>query len=101
MRLDRRMRRCIDVVERLPSEFLLNAGGYSHTSIALHDALKSVPVPAIEVHLSNPEAREDFRRVSRIAPACVGKVCGFGAESYLLALQGLVGYVERARTSRH
>ena len=74
---------------------LLNAGGYSHTSIALHDALKSVPAPCIEVHLSNPEAREEFRRVSRIAPACVGKVCGFGAESYLLALQGLVGHLAR------
>ncbi len=69
---------------------LLNAGAYTHTSLALYDALRSVNVPAIEVHLSNPEARESFRHVSRIAPACVGKVCGFGAESYLLALGGLV-----------
>ncbi len=69
---------------------LLNAGAYTHTSLALYDALRSVNLPTIEVHLSNPEARESFRHVSRIAPACVGKVCGFGAESYLLALQGLV-----------
>lgn len=69
---------------------LLNAGAYTHTSIALLDALRAVGLPCVEVHLSNPEAREPFRRRSRVAPACVGKVAGFGADSYLLALEGLV-----------
>lgn len=69
---------------------LLNAGAYTHTSIALLDALRGVALPCVEVHLSNPEAREPFRRHSRIARACVGKVAGFGADSYLLALDGLV-----------
>ena len=69
---------------------LLNGGAYTHTSIALHDALKAVSVPCVEVHLSNPEAREEFRRESRLAPACVAKVTGFGADSYVLALEGIV-----------
>src|SRR5690606_32219617 len=69
---------------------LLNAGAYTHTSIAIYDALRAVDVPCVEVHLSNPHAREKFRHRSRIAPACVGLVSGFGGESYLLALSGLV-----------
>jgi 3-dehydroquinate dehydratase II len=69
---------------------LLNAGALTHTSIALADALVAVGLPCVEVHLSNPEAREMFRRRSRIARACVGKVSGFGGDSYLLALEGLV-----------
>ncbi len=69
---------------------LLNPGAYTHTSIAIYDALKAVALPCVEVHLSNPDAREAFRRRSRIAPACVGRVMGFGPESYLLALEGLV-----------
>ena len=69
---------------------LLNAGGFTHTSIAIHDALKAVSVPCVEVHLSNPDAREAFRRRSRIAAACLGRISGFGGESYLLALEGLV-----------
>ena len=76
---------------------LLNAGAYTHTSLAIYDALRSVNRPAVEVHLSNPEAREAFRHVSLVAPACVGKVTGFGAESYLLALTGLVAHL-RARS---
>ncbi len=69
---------------------LLNAGAYTHTSIALHDAIKASELPCIEVHLSNPDAREAFRRRSRIAPACVGRVAGFGGDSYVLALVGLL-----------
>jgi len=69
---------------------LLNAGAYTHTSIAIYDALRSVTVPCVEVHLSNPDAREVFRRRSRIAPACFSRVAGFGGDSYLLALTGLV-----------
>jgi 3-dehydroquinate dehydratase-2 len=69
---------------------LLNAGAYTHTSIAIFDAIKASGLPTVEVHLSNPEAREPFRRRSRIAPACVARVAGFGARSYSLALEGLL-----------
>jgi 3-dehydroquinate dehydratase-2 len=73
---------------------LLNAGAYTHTSIALLDAIRASGVPAVEVHLSNPEAREAFRRRSRIAPACVGKIAGFGLQSYVLGLLGLLAYLD-------
>lgn len=66
---------------------LLNAGGFTHTSVALHDAIKSIATPVIEVHLSNPHAREDFRHVSMIGRAAKGTVAGFGALSYILALE--------------
>ena len=69
---------------------LLNAGALTHTSLALFDALKAVALPCVEVHLSNPEAREAYRHASMVAPACIAKVSGFGADSYLLALDGLV-----------
>jgi 3-dehydroquinate dehydratase II len=65
---------------------LLNAGGFSHTSVALHDAVKAISVPVVEVHLSNPQARESFRRRSLIAAAARGTIAGFGALGYELAL---------------
>lgn len=65
---------------------LLNAAGFTHTSVALHDAIKAVSVPVIEVHLSNPHAREPFRRKSLVGEAAHGTISGFGALSYLLAL---------------
>jgi 3-dehydroquinate dehydratase II len=74
---------------------LLNAAAYTHTSLALYDAIKAVEVPCVEVHLSNPEAREAFRHASRIAAACVARVAGFGGDSYLLALEGLIGRLAR------
>ena len=66
---------------------LLNAGGFTHTSVAIHDAIKGVKTPVIEVHLSNPHARETFRHVSLIGQAARGTIAGFGALSYLLALE--------------
>ncbi|KQM93682.1 3-dehydroquinate dehydratase [Sphingomonas sp. Leaf22] len=66
---------------------LLNAGAYTHSSIALHDAIKAVKTPVIEVHLSNPHSREDFRHVSFVGRAARGTVAGFGALSYLVALE--------------
>jgi 3-dehydroquinate dehydratase-2 len=72
---------------------ILNAGAYTHTSIAILDAIKASGVPVIEVHLSNPDAREPFRRRSRIAPACLARVAGFGPRSYELGLLGLLHHL--------
>jgi 3-dehydroquinate dehydratase II len=77
---------------------LLNAAAFTHTSLALFDAIKAVALPCVEVHISNPEAREAYRQTSKIAPACVAKVSGFGADSYVLALEGLVRWLARRRT---
>lgn len=66
-----------------------NAGAYTHTSIALHDAIRAISIPVIEVHISNVHAREEFRHHSMIAPACKGVICGFGPSSYILALHAL------------
>lgn len=74
---------------------ILNAGAYTHTSIALHDALRAVGLPAIEVHLTNIHAREPFRHTSMIAPACIGVISGFGVDSYQLALHALKAYLDR------
>lgn len=68
---------------------ILNAGAYTHTSLALHDAIKAVPTPVVEVHLSNVYARESFRRHSFIAAACKGVISGFGLDSYRLAVEAL------------
>jgi 3-dehydroquinate dehydratase II len=70
---------------------ILNAGAYTHTSLALRDAISAIKIPVIEVHLSNTAARESFRHTSMIAPVCVGSIAGFGWRSYLLGLQALVG----------
>ena len=75
---------------------LLNPGAYTHTSIAIHDAIEASALPCVEVHLSNPDAREPFRRRSRVARVCAGRVAGFGADSYELALDGLVRILARA-----
>ena len=70
---------------------ILNAGAYTHTSIALHDAIKAVTTPVVEVHISNVHAREAFRHVSMLSAACRGVVIGFGLDSYRLALESFIG----------
>ncbi len=77
--------------------FVVNAGGYSHTSVALRDALAAVARPFVEVHISNVHARESFRRESMLAPVALAVVAGFGADSYTLALRGLVGHLRNSR----
>lgn len=68
---------------------ILNAGAYTHTSIALQDAIRAVPAPVVEVHISNVHTREEFRHKSMISCACRGVICGFGLDSYRLALEAL------------
>lgn len=75
---------------------VLNAGAYTHTSIALQDAIRAVEVPVVEVHISNVHRREEFRHRSMIAPACVGVICGFGMDSYRLAVEA-IGRLENER----
>ncbi len=70
---------------------VLNAGGYTHTSVAICDAIRAVPAPVVEVHISNIHAREEFRHRSMIAPAVAGSVIGFGLDSYRLAVEALIG----------
>ena len=85
----------IDIIHRAgfdPSVtgIVLNAGAYTHTSLALHDAVKAIERPVIEVHISNIASREEVRRRSMIAPACLGTIAGFGMDSYRLGVEALL-----------
>jgi len=84
------------IIDKIANSFenvegiIINPAAYTHTSVAIHDAIKGVGVPTIEVHLSNIHAREGFRHTSCTAPACMGQICGFGFDSYKLAIDALV-----------
>ena len=84
----------VDAIQQAKGNYdylVINAAAYTHTSVAIRDAVEAVEIPAIEVHLSNIHAREEFRHHSYLAPVCVGQICGFGQYSYLMALQYIVG----------
>lgn len=84
----------IDALQRAEGQcdgVVLNAGGYTHTSVALRDAVSAVAVPVVEVHISSILAREEFRQVSLLAPVVVGSIMGFGLESYRLGVEALLG----------
>jgi len=77
---------------------VLNAAAYTHTSVALRDAISAVSIPTIEIHLSNIHAREKFRNESIIAPVCKGQISGFGGYSYILGLEAAINVIEIAKT---
>jgi len=90
----------VDCIHKALGKFcgiLINPAAYTHTSVAIRDALSAVKIPAIEVHLSNIYTREEFRRHSLISPVCIGQIAGFGLNSYLLGLQALIDFVDRAK----
>ncbi len=90
----------VDAIHRAREEhqgILINAGAYTHTSIAIRDALAAVKIPTVEVHLSNIYRREEFRHHSYIAAIAIGQISGFGVESYRLGLQALVSYLQQQK----
>ncbi len=72
---------------------VFNPGGYTHTSVAIRDAISAIQIPVIEVHVSNPQAREEFRHISLVSAVCLGTIAGFGWYSYVLALHALTNYL--------
>lgn len=89
----------VDAIQNAPEQhqgILINAAAYTHTSVAIRDAISAVKLPTVEVHLSNIYRREEFRHHSFIAPVAIGQISGFGADSYLLGLQALVRHLRAA-----
>lgn len=87
----------IQEARRQAGGLIINAGGYTHTSVAIHDALKVLTIPVVEVHLSNPGVREEFRHKSLVSPAASGVIAGFGPLGYRLAIQAVVALTEQKR----
>ena len=88
----------VDWIQQALGEFdaiVLNAGAYTHTSVAIRDAIKGTGIPTVEIHLSNVFSREDFRHKSYLSPVCIGVICGFGAESYTLALDAIANFKKK------
>ena len=90
-----------NIVDRIQScksiydGILINAGGYTHTSVVIRDAIAALQIPTVEIHMTNIHAREEFRHTSLISGVCIAQVVGFKEQSYILALEGLVGYLKR------
>ena len=89
-----------EIVEKIHSAkdtfdgLIINAGAYTHTSIAIRDAIASIDIPAVEIHMTNIYKREEFRHLSYIAPVCIGQISGFGINSYKLGLEAVVNYLK-------
>lgn len=89
-----------EIVDKLQSSkgnydgILINAGGYTHTSVVIRDAIAAINIPTVEVHMTNIHAREEFRHTSLISGVCIGQVVGFKEQSYILALEGLVSFLK-------
>lgn len=89
-----------EIVEKIHSAYnttdgiIINPGAYTHTSVAIRDAVAAVAVPTVEVHMTNIHSREDFRHNSLIAPVCIAQISGFGADSYKLGLKGLINHLQ-------
>lgn len=94
-----------EIVEKIHAAYnnadgiVINPGAYTHTSVAIRDAISAVNIPTVEIHMTNIHAREDFRRKSLIAPVCIAQISGFGVESYKLGLKGLADYLKTTATA--
>ena len=80
---------------------IINAGGYTHTSVAIHDALKILKIPIIELHISNIYNREEFRHKSLISKVAKGVICGFGDQGYIMALDAMIGYLKKWKLTKN